>query len=325
MYKGIDAVLGAASGRFFGDGHRQVSHAVRDIVVGRDEDGHGWISASAGVHYPSNWSVKTSDHELRPHLSTIDAVVLAACLAECYLAHHRSLSEAQRRRAWLRSIQIKAGATPQEELAGFAIHAQVLGLQSSVTALGGHATTMDCGIGPMKVRCEIEHEPGSVNDAAAVYADLDEVLGQGGARYYGGGYRLTRRDIEDLRLQPDDVTAVATIAISEPSPAECGLEADYRPSMSGIDGIVVAGQMTQALLYQLDGVARGATGTLWMRRVAFQSATPHQPVLNPFLARMAATKNQVIERAGSRWRAVDLKTQMLGASGEFSVAHALPN
>jgi hypothetical protein len=194
-----------------------------------------------------------------------------------------------------------------------------------VTALGGHITTVDCGVGPIKVRCEIEHEPGSANDGDAVYADLDEVLGCSGTRYYGDRHRLARRDIEDVCLHLPDAAAAAMISVSEPSPAECGLEADYRPSLSGIDGIVIAGQMAQALLYGLDGLKRSSTRTLWMRRVAFRSRTPYQPVADPFPAQLAATKNQLIDRGGNRWRAVELKTQMLGMSGEFSIAHSLPN
>ncbi|MBZ9644982.1 AvrD family protein [Streptomyces sp. PSKA30] len=322
-FPGIESVLGAASERFFGDGHRKVTHSVQHINVDQSGEGHGRISASASVAYPSNWSVKSSSEELQPHLSTIDTIALTACLVECHLAHQRGLDHSQRGRAWLRSVQLKAGAAPQENLADIPISAQVLASRPSAAAPDWHTTTVACEIGPIKVRCEIDHEAGSANDTSAVYEELNDLLGGGGSRYYSDGYQLTQRDIKDLRIRVNDNMITAVASMSEPSSVESGIEASYRPSLSGIDGTIIAGQLAQALLYQLDGLERGAAGNLWMRRVAFRLPTPRQPVTDPFLCRLSATKNRVVAKGDNRWRVMDLSLQMLDMRGEFSVAHTL--
>jgi hypothetical protein len=327
FFETVDDALGPAAGRFFGDGHRQVEHAVHGIVVdGADGSGVDRIAASASVSYPASWSAKgAASSELIPHLSTIDAVVMAACLGERYLAQVRGMEERLRRRAWLRSVQIRAGSAPQEDLADFSIEAKVVDSKPSPVSLCGHLTTFDCRIGQIKARCEIEHESDTPHRANRTLGTAEEPLCEDGSLYYTGGYRHTRRDIEDLCIEPAAGTAAALVAIMEPDGPQTGLEAEYRPSLSGIDGIVIAAQLAQVLLYQIDGVDRGATGTLWMRRASWAYQTPYQPVANPFVATVSTVKNRLIDKGGARWRTAEFQAQLLGLRGSFSVTHALPS
>src|SRR5262249_53707404 len=98
-YECIDDLLGSAAQRFFGDGHRRISQLLRDITVHSDGAGGHRVLGCASVSYPPDWSVKNSAAELRPHLSTIDALLLSVALGECYLAQVRGLDSHQRRRA----------------------------------------------------------------------------------------------------------------------------------------------------------------------------------------------------------------------------------
>src|SRR3954447_1017177 len=108
----IDDYLGPSTGRFFGNGYRRVRY--RDRSVAHDAAAGTPTRARVGIEYPIDWSVKARSTPLRPHLSTIDALVLAANVAECHLGRIHTLSVEQRRRAWLRRVTIRAAATPFE-------------------------------------------------------------------------------------------------------------------------------------------------------------------------------------------------------------------
>jgi hypothetical protein len=91
-YPTIDDALGPAATRFFGDGHRKVDHRLRGLTVETTSEGLPRIRGKADIAYPSDWSTKSESTELRPHVSSIDAVVLAAQLAERGLAHTLGLN-----------------------------------------------------------------------------------------------------------------------------------------------------------------------------------------------------------------------------------------
>ena len=320
VYSSLDEVVGPAVRRFFVEGYRRVRHVLRDVAVEAGGPGPGRVTGSAVVCYPADWSVNEAGPGLRPHLCTIDAWVLAARLSECYLAYGLGLDEGQRRRAWLRSGQVRAGSRPQEEMDRFPVQAQVAYSRPSPASLRGYLTAIDCLIGPLKVRYEVEHDPGA--GPAGSSAPAGELPGAGG--YYANGYRQVRHDLSNLHIDPVQSRAAAVVTVREPAEPGDGLEACYRPALSGVDATIVAAQLAQALVHQLDDTPRGATGTLWMRRVAYTSPTPYQPVANPFIATVSLNRSLVIRKDGRRWRTADLEAQLLGIHGTFSVTHVLP-
>jgi Pseudomonas avirulence D protein (AvrD) len=326
QYESIDDFLGPAAQRFFGNGHRRVSQLLGDVVVSGDRAGGHRVRGRASVSYPADWSVKSCSAELRPHLSTIDAALLSVELGECYLAHARGLDPQQRRRAWVRSVEMKASNTPGAELAGFGVEAEVTDSQPSPWSLCGHVSTLECRIGGIKVRCEIEHEPGTITDTAATFARSEDLLGDRAQRYYAEGYKRTQRSIADVRIDPSvgSVSALGTVAEPVDNPSGEGLGAEYRPALSPIDMIVTNGQLAQALLYCLDEVARSTSNTLWLRRMAMSFPTPYQPITNPFVANLSTIKSRVTNMRGDQWRTADLSTRILGVQGSFSVTHILP-
>src|SRR4051812_37508327 len=89
----IDTHLGAASARFFGEGFKRVAHEVTGLVI-TGRPGLGCLTARAQILYPRDWSSK-SHGALRPHLSSVDALVLAAQLAEAHLVHRYALTVGQ--------------------------------------------------------------------------------------------------------------------------------------------------------------------------------------------------------------------------------------
>jgi len=324
FYLHIDDVLGPASKRFFGDGYRRVRQRLMDIRIDMDEPGRVRLSGAAEIGYPADWSVKEEFSELRPHLSTLDAAVIAIELGEYYLAYWLRLCTDQRERAWLRSFEIKAGSKPQLDLSDVTAEAVVTAGEPVPSVAGTWISSVQGRVGSLKFMFEIVHEPGTPREECWSSEGDCQLLGDHGARYYTEGFKRSGRDIEAISVRPEIGSVNALVTIREPGTACAGLGAAYRPTLSMIDTLMTIAPMTQALLYNLDHVERKASSTLWMRRVQCAAARPSQPISDPFTATVSITKSRITEMQGMRWRSADMSYQILGMEGSLSVAHGLP-
>jgi hypothetical protein len=308
----IDDHLGPSQGRFFGHGFKRVAHSVRGVEITR-----GAISATAGLAYPADWSRKSSG-SLRPHLSSVDALVLAVQLAEAHLTHTRRLDVGQRRRTWLRSFDMRGGRVPQEDLAALPVQAIQLDTRNSVS-------TYSCLIGTLGVTCQIEHDAGRARATGGDYDNLDSLLGAAQGRYYGAGFRRRAQRIADVCVTPDGDAIAATVAVSDPDGAlDDGLGGAYGPAPSMLDGLVCLAQLAQVLAYRLDGIERGQSHTLWMRRLAQSSPAPPRPATGPVTATLALQRSRVLAFGDGRWRTLDVAGELHGIHVRSSIAHQLP-
>jgi hypothetical protein len=325
-FESIDDCLGPGEKRFFGEGFKRVAHQITDVSVIRQDEGTGYVQASASLRYPVDWSRKSADVELRPHLSTIDALLLGVQLGEIYLTHAYGLDGVARQKMWLRRLAMRAGTTPQEDLAEFRIRADHSETRTVPDTLCGHVSSFACLIGTVRIRFDIEHGMGPVSSRDGFYPAAEDILGPGSHRYYGEGYKLRKQIIKALELDLENQRLEALVKISgetENLPGH-GLAAHYHPTLSMIDCLAAMSQTAQVLLYELDGVKRSSTNTLWMRKVVMESRTPYQPLFNPFMVSAAVTSSRLLNLAGGSWRVADMAGHFQGVQVEASLAHELP-
>src|SRR6266550_1825416 len=316
VYGDIDELLGCAEGRFFGAGHRKVTHTVGSLAARTDDNNVDHVQGKATIDYPADWSVKGRASGLRLHLSSIDALVLAAHLAEYHLAQNCRLDADQRRRAWLRSVTMTAGTAPQLELTDFDIRARVGRAEPTLPSIDDNVSIVDCRIGPMKVRCEVEHEAGIRAVPEAV--ELCSV---------GSGYQQTGREIRAVRADRAVGCVEGLVKVVYPAGGKHadGLGAAYLPALTPVDALVVSAQLAQVLLYGMDDVDRGHTDTMWLRRLTMTLPTPYQPITNAFTASMSALKSRLVTLDGNTWRTADVVADLLGIHVLASIAHTLPD
>lgn len=323
-YENVDDRLGPAEKRAFGAGFRRSSH-----TTGRVRVEGGRVEARAGVHYPADWSSKGGVDQL-PHLSTVDVLVIGAQLAELAIARSHGLDAEQRGAMWLRDVRIRAGRVPLEEgLDDFAVSAVLVDTgDEDVIVPGFRISTVDAQVGPLRITCVVEHPP-SAGTGAGLDApgedSLDVMLGDPGARYYGGGYRAVRTSVGALKVDrsTSGATATATVRVGD-HPAGEGLDGFRQPSVSMIDCFVTGLQIGQVLLYELDAVDRAHSQTLWMRQTTWEVASPAPVRPGPVAVRAALENVRLLERAADdRWRTADITTRMAGLSMRCSVAHRL--
>lgn len=312
----IDDYLGPSGSRFFGSGYRRVRYRIRDIVTDDTERCPRWIRAKAGVFYPPDWSTKSAGVTLRPHLSTIDALILAVRMSEFALIEAYDLTEQQRRTAWLRRVDIKAGSAPvEDDLDELIVETSWPKASSGSDSSDAYVSSFDCRIGNMKVRCEIQHAIGTSKSP-------DEPVGSGDLELYGEGYRHRQQCIKDITadMRSQRAEAVATVKHIEEAEAPSGVLG----SVSIIDGFVISLQMGQMLLYELDAVQRTQSNTLWMRQTMITTATPSRSFTSAFAVKTELTDSRILEARDRVWRAATIVGNCQGVHVRCDVAHQLP-
>ncbi|MEV0277003.1 AvrD family protein [Streptomyces sp. NPDC050610] len=336
IFDSLDACLGPRGSRFFGTGYKRVGQQLHHIEAdGLTGPGAG-ADARATLTYPADWSRKAAGRELRPHLSSIDALVLAASLAEIHLNGAHGLDDEQRRRTWLRTADIRAGSRPHEDLTDFAVSARLAhtGPAGPADAAGTGPNTpvssvYDCRIGELKVRCDFVHEAGGAGPRGpARYETDEEALGAARTRHYGAGYKAHSHHADGVSvdLAEQQVRARQFVVPSVERLHEAhGAEAAYAPSVSLVDTLVCVAQLAQALLYAQDGVDRGRSNTLWMRRTVVGAHRPLRPMAGPIEAKAYVTRTRLLGLGDDTWRVADLAVDdFSGVYGRCSIAHQLP-
>lgn len=287
----VDAYLGPGATRFFGAGHQRVQYEFLDLAIEPD----GTVRGHACVSYPTGWSTKATG-PLRPHLSTIDALILGADLAEAALRG----TNGDAWTGWLRRVDIRAGAAPYEEgLDRVAVGASIV---STAGDGDGDApvSVVECAVANMVVRCEVEH-------GLAGRTDLPLY----------GGYRGRRQLIEDVTVDVARERADASVTILASGD-------QVAPVITLVDSFVVALQMGQVLLYELDGVERAHSNTLWMRNTTITCRTPHPPIDQRIAVTTSLTASRLLKGRGATWRSATVEADVNGVHARCSVAHELP-
>jgi Pseudomonas avirulence D protein (AvrD) len=334
VLRSIDDYLGPCEQRFFSRGFQRAEYEVRDLAVAVDEQGAGEVGGAVDLRYPADWSKKKDGVDLRPHLSTIDALVLGVQLAELHATTAHQLDAAARRAARLRKITIKAGTAPQEELHGVPLAARLQRTKPD-TEPGWVRSVYDCAVGALQVRCEIGHRSGPHRPGETGYGSLTDALGPGEQRYYGEAFKQRRHTIEDVTVDTGSWTAQAVARFrSGPGaqPAPEGVDGGTQPSVSLIDCFVVNLQLAQVLLYELDALRRENSNTLWMMQSVLSAAEVPQPLAlplapaepEPLPARTSIVGKRLLPLRGGTWRSVDLEGRLGGVELRCAFAHELP-
>jgi avirulence D protein (AvrD) len=329
LLRSIDDYLGPGENRFFARGYQRADYHVRDITVAPSPGSEPAVRALVDVGYPVDWSTKAGIDQ-RPHLSTVDALVLGVQLAELHLARGYGLTGAERAGARLRKAVLRAGGAPQQDLRGIQLSARLMKKERIPGAASSLLSVYGCTVGNLRVRCEIEH-PGGRGDAPGgpAPAGLDDALGPAERRYYGEGFKARRHHIQNVRVDREAHAARADVHFTqEADPATLGIGGDAQPSVAFVDAFVVNLQLVQVLLYELDSLSRADSNTLWMMQTVLEAAAeppafPDRPDLTA-AATASLTDKRLLPLRGGIWRSVDIAAGLAGIGIRCGFAHELP-
>ncbi len=315
-----DDILGPKASRFFGTGYR---HVVQQIREARVDSVAQTASAISEVKYPDTWSRKR-ERELKPHLSSIDGLVLGAQLCEVFLREACGLDSAEIARSWICQIGLKAGQSPTLDLGAVPMQVSLLGTRKERKSLCGYQSEFDVQVGTMVGRLTIDHPRVKPRHMVERVADLD-YLDQD-ERFYGARYRDIHVAVENVLQNDHEKRARARVVPSLNADApqvKSGLAADYHPFISAIHAIVATAQLAQIVMYRLDGLVRERSNNLWMRRIAI---TAPMPMVTPpdFWIETGVTSTTLVPVKGRKWRSAEFGLGFPSLTADYCVAHELP-
>ncbi|WP_328872468.1 AvrD family protein [Streptomyces sp. NBC_00287] len=326
----VDDYLGPGEKRFFGSGFRRVQYRYDKVEMTGGRDLPTELGSRLDVVYPADWSTKAKTRgDLRPHLSTVDGLIIAVHMSETALTHALGLGPESRRAGRVLSVRIKAGTGPDEELTGLPVRTTVLGVP--VPDREGEAVSrLQTMVGAMRVRTDLRHplpEPAAGAAAASTYTGPAELLGPVDRQYYGTGFAARTQSVRKVAVRVAEARAHAVVDVAqEPGTvlATEGTEGLYQPFVGLIDTFVTSLQLGQILLYETDGISRGSSNTLWMRTTAMKASAEPDPIRYETPLDVRLENSTLLRRDEEIWRAADIVGQLAGNTVRCSIAHRLP-
>ncbi|MEV0175061.1 AvrD family protein [Streptomyces sp. NPDC050803] len=326
----VDDYLGPGEKRFFGSGFRRVRYRYDKVEATGGRDVPTELTGGLDVVYPADWSTKARRGDLRPHLSTVDGLIVAVHLSELALTHALGLGPQSRRAGRVLEARIKAGTTPDEELTGLPVRTTVLGVPVP-DGEGESVSRLQTLVGGMRIRTDLRHPQSgpaaSAPVAAATYAGPAELLGPVERQYYGTGFTARTQSVRKVAVLVAEARAHAVVDVAqEPGTvlATEGTEGLYQPFVGLIDTFVTSLQLGQILLYETDGISRGASNTLWMRTTVLRASAEPDPIRYETPLDVRLENSALLRRDEEMWRAADIVGQLAGNTVRCSVAHRLP-
>lgn len=323
----IDDYLGDSKTRFFGMGYRRVVYDIKNIDIQFDhsENDHPKLTSLVSVKYPLDWS-KKKDTNLRPHLSSIDTLILSTQFCEIFLKHSFQFDSFNCKKMWLKSLKLKSGITPQEDLDN--IPAKIIWKSTSKLQLNDDTMTsiFDCQIGKMEARCEIEHPVAEIICKNGCYTSPTDILEPSNSRYYGDLFKLRGQSLQNISYDSENQTASAKVKLNIPEfyHSVNGIDGYYQPSATHVDCFVVHLQLAQVLMYELDNINRKDSETLWMLRTEIEAPTPIKNFQSNYDATTRITSNYKLKVRNEYWRYVDIEGDFAGIKIKCSLGHKLP-
>ncbi|WP_328611294.1 AvrD family protein [Amycolatopsis sp. NBC_00345] len=311
-HAGIDALLGPAEGRFFGSGYRRVEQRLWHS--GTEQAGATTVRTDrAAIDYPRDWSTKKPGTGLRPHLSTIDATVLAGLIAESHLRSWAGLTSDEVARAWIRSLSLRAGPAAQESVDTIEIRTAIV--ERGDGSAPAYEFTSEMGSMRTTYVVELPRAPGEAGPETVFTAGLVSGADQPGIA------------LHDVELDVPARTAVAAVRFLDEAgrggpPA--GLAAAHRPFVTDVQNILAVAQTAQALLYRIDDVARADSNTLWTRVFTASRTGPPRRRDGADSVTVAVLDHEHLPKGGEIWSASSWRGSCADVTTTFEVAHRLP-
>jgi hypothetical protein len=303
----FEAFLGSAQDRYFGVGYRKTQYHMGDISYGAPA-APAVARASASVEYAPDWSLRDGVART-PHLSTIDALVLAGWMAEAFL-HVHGLNSTNICRAWMSEVKVRAGSRPVESLGSVPVELTRAQTAPSLDRTGVQSV-LELQVGSMGLLMKLEHAglgtaPESlVVPAASCRPDVFTRL-----------FQTTQHDCSVTALTSDEIEC--TIDLSQAVNEGQGLSSAHWPYATLMDGVVLGGQMAETIS-RSRAISRGdESPQLWMRRMRFQAPFPSAD--RSRIASAKVVKRGGFQRDGLLFATFEMEADILGVfmSGAFA-------
>ncbi|MFW5850922.1 MAG: AvrD family protein [Bacteroidota bacterium] len=313
----VDSFLGESKTRYFSSGYKLIKYQFEDVLLHNDE-----LIGILHVEWPKIWAQKKHE-SIAPHLGSLELFVIAAHLVELYLKGIDNLTDSEIENAWVSFIKINSGVQAISE-----IKAEECGCKKISECIIDDKTiqsSFSVKIVSTLVQITICHRKNSVPAYMSVNA-LQLLVKNFYSSFFSIGYKVPVCSIKNVYVNTTERKAQAEIDICnhELLSEFTGIGRAFQPFFNFTDGILVVGQVTQTLLYNLDGLTRDNTSNLWMRCIesTYKSPIPFDEIITLDI-HAEEFKTLRIKDAVYRVSTIHISISNSRITGKIKVAHQI--
>ena len=142
--------------------------------------------------------------------------------------------------------------------------------------------------------------------------------------YYDAGYKLTSVDIGNIFLNLETRTIAANSLLSHFGPvSEHGLGMQHHKSLTFVEYLSIAGQLTQMLLYKLENITREESNNMWVRSLTANFHNERTNQSDEVFSMAHFSEYNMVTIKNENWRTVTAKFEIGNIEGFAKVCHII--
>ena len=297
--------LGASENRYFSNGYKQVHYSCTQSVIDKSQL-NGVLKI--GINNSCMCSIN--------HLGAIEYTAIACNVCEQLLKKEYNLTDEEIVVSWIRScfLKIKEPVSIQES-EQVDIDAKIVGFSQSVLSINGYVSKLEIRIGSAVVKMEIDHPVNLWIKFLSTTPKKKNI-----SNLYIDGYKQRIHQITDIHLHSERKECDASVEIIEENKSHLGIGAKYKTTLL-CDIINVSGQLSQILLYTLEGIARKDANNMWLREFSINYPRPEKSLNYP--VKITFNRFDKIKIHHEDWRSVYLTSQLGNIQADFKITHKI--
>ncbi|WP_207694326.1 hypothetical protein DOK67_0000909 [Enterococcus sp. DIV0212c] len=301
----VDEILGKFETRYFGLGHKNTEYSLLDGV--EENTASSELVLVAKINQSCSWSEKDGK-SLKPHLSTVDGLILAVLVAEDYLCRYNP--EICLENLYLASFEIKAGVVPVEDLGRIPMV-----LEKAIIQKDNQKFTVF--ILGMRISLQLK----SIDTTAENKNCREQVT-----HYMSNHLKNLRHDIQNIEIFNGKEMMCEVTRSAQCELVYSGIGSKVSQAMSLIEWLIIFSQMSQVIAYNFDDIERKYSDTFWMRLAKAEMDEPYQYNPKKVLVSGGINRTQIISMNNESWRTFNMAGETADSKVKFSgkLAHKVP-
>ncbi len=299
----ITDFLGCKEDRYFSNGFKSIDILYGDVIYENNI-----LTTSIKVQCKKNWSQKNGLC-LKPHLGTTEFISIAATVSQQLLENKLGLNTNDIETSWISRFTCKVKKCENIDYS----HIPVSGKFVSTTPLEGFCEScINVHIGSLSVMLYVRHPflPSTSEPVDGKKIDL-----------YKRGYKLRDHSITDVILDKEEMVTVGSVYLSDSCrESRKGLGAKYM-GMILTDFVLITGQLTQALLYNMNKIKRAESNNLWLREIDVWCEEPQNET--KCHSEIRFLNINIIQKDNKTWQSVTLSGKLGRINSKIKVAQKI--
>jgi hypothetical protein len=286
----ISELLGPGEERYFSNGFKGIHISYGDACIRQ-----GYYTANAAVQFGA-WSKKDGT-QLTPHIGTTEFISIAATVCQQLMEKEAGLDAAHVGQSWISRFYCKMKPCSDTDYYCIPLSGNIVSIQ---TETAHTVYEFEVRIGAVSARlticCPLKLAD---EDSCVQYGDRVEM--------YRKGYKLRDLSITEVLVDSGSLCASGKTVLSGQNCLRKGIGARYS-GMLLTDIVLIAGQLTQALLCHINHTSRSKSGNLWLREIEARCECPSEEIACDSEVRFLDFR--ILRKKEETWQAVDLSSKI---------------